>query len=151
MESLPSKWCWNDITGIRTQFCPWIKTKRCFTTLPQPLLERGIVSHKKMNKFKPLLILCFITLSAEIFATSYSQAKSTSLPAPVEVRAKSCQEKRLKLTWKKVKGASGCQIYQYRVKAKKFDDYVEFLNRRIAPQIMEQYALLHKFIKSRRR
>ena len=74
----------------------------------------------KMNQLKPSLVLCFITLTTGMFATSYSQAKSISLPAPVKVRAKSCQEKRLKLTWKKVKGASGYQIYQYKAKVKKF-------------------------------
>ncbi len=73
-----------------------------------------------MNQLKPSLVLCFITLTTGMFATSYSQAKSISLPAPVKVRAKSCQEKRLKLTWKKVKGASGYQIYQYKAKVKKF-------------------------------
>ena len=49
-----------------------------------------------------------------------SQAKSANLPTPVKVRAKSCQEERLKLTWKKVKEASGYQIYQYKTTAKKF-------------------------------
>ena len=55
-----------------------------------------------------------------ISAPTLSQAKAVTLPAPVKVRAKSCQEKRLKLTWKKVKGASGYQIYQYKAKVKKF-------------------------------
>ena len=49
-----------------------------------------------------------------------SQAKSANLPTPVKVRAKSCQEERLKLTWKKVKGASGYQIYRYHAKTKTF-------------------------------
>ena len=51
---------------------------------------------------------------------SITNAKTITLPVPLKVRAKSCQEKRLKLTWKKVKGASGYQIYQYKAKTKKF-------------------------------
>lgn len=65
-------------------------------------------------------ILCLTIWGTAIFSSTYSQAKTTTLPAPVKVRAKSCQEERLKLTWKKVKGASGYQIYQYKAKAKKF-------------------------------
>ena len=51
-----------------------------------------------MYKLKLSIILCFITLAAGTFTTTFSQAKSTNLPSPVKVRVKSHQEKRLKLT-----------------------------------------------------
>ena len=73
------------------------------------------MTHKKI----PTLI-AFYTIATIFLLPTVIQAKTSPLPAPVKVRAKSCQEKRLKLTWKKVKGASGYQIYQYRAKAKKF-------------------------------
>ena len=72
---------------------------------------------KKINIILTSFLLLFV------FAIHFPpviQAKTSPLPAPVKVRAKSCQEKRLKLTWKKVKGASGYQIYQYKAKVKKF-------------------------------
>ena len=74
----------------------------------------------KNNKTKFIMISYLFMIMIFIAAPTLSQAKAVTLPAPVKVRAKSCQEKRLKLTWKKVKGASGYQIYQYKAKVKKF-------------------------------
>ena len=74
----------------------------------------------KNNKMKFIMISYLFMIMIFIAAPTLSQAKAVTLPAPVKVRAKSCQEKRLKLTWKKVKGASGYQIYQYKAKVKKF-------------------------------
>ncbi len=73
-----------------------------------------------MKQIKIYIIFYLHTLTAILISPAYASAKTESLPAPVKVRAKSCQEKRLKLTWKKVKGASGYQIYQYKAKVKKF-------------------------------
>ncbi len=73
-----------------------------------------------MKHRKIIILISFYNLIAIFLLPTVIQAKVSSLPAPVKVRAKSCQEKRLKLTWKKVKGASGYQIYQYKAKTKKF-------------------------------
>ena len=73
-----------------------------------------------MKQIKIYIIFYLHTLTAILISPAYASAKTSPLPAPVKVRAKSCQEKRLKLTWKKVKGASGYQIYQYKAKTKKF-------------------------------
>ena len=73
-----------------------------------------------MKHRKIIILISFYNLIAIFLLPTVIQAKTSPLPAPVKVRAKSCQEKRLKLTWKKVKGASGYQIYQYKAKVKKF-------------------------------
>ena len=77
---------------------------------------------KKMQNKKTIICLFgyLFMLMLMIVSPTIAQAKTSVLPSPVKVRAKSCQEKRLKLTWKKVKGASGYQIYRYKAKAKKF-------------------------------
>ena len=72
------------------------------------------------KKIRFFFIICLFTLIKVMVSPSITNAKTITLPVPLKVRAKSCQEKRLKLTWKRVKGASGYQIYQYRAKAKKF-------------------------------
>ena len=59
-------------------------------------------------------------LTVVMISPTIISAKTTSLPSPIKVRAKNCQEKRLKLTWKKVKGASGYQIYRYKASTKKY-------------------------------
>ncbi len=73
-----------------------------------------------MKHRKILILISFYNLIAIFLLPTVIQAKAVTPPVPVKVRAKSCQEKRLKLTWKKVKGASGYQIYQYKAKVKKF-------------------------------
>ena len=72
------------------------------------------------KKIRFFFIICLFTLIKVMVSPSITNAKTITLPVPLKVRAKSCQEKRLKLTWKRVKGASGYQIYQYRAKVKKF-------------------------------
>ena len=50
-----------------------------------------------------------------------SEAKKVTLSVPAKVRVTSSQQERLKLTWKKVKGADGYQIYEYKAKTDKYE------------------------------
>ena len=59
-------------------------------------------------------------LTAVMISPTTTNAKTTSLPSPAKVRLKSCRQEKLKLTWKKVKGVSGYQIYRYKASTKKY-------------------------------
>ena len=73
------------------------------------------------KKIKALIIGCLFLTLGVIYLPIVSEAKKSNLPAPAKVRVGSNQQERLKLTWKKVKGADGYQIYQYKAKSDQYE------------------------------
>ncbi len=74
----------------------------------------------KLVVMKTLIILGMICLSVIIVHQSaYATTKTKPLPIK-KVRIRSYQNRTLKVTWKKTKGADGYQIYRYEPKKKKF-------------------------------
>ena len=64
----------------------------------------------KNKRIKMFIISCLFVMLGVIFLPFVSEAKKVILSVPVKVRVTSSQQERLKLTWKKVKGADGYQI-----------------------------------------
>lgn len=77
------------------------------------------------KRIKILMLGFTFLMLGVIYLPFVSEAKKITLPVPAKVRVRSNKQERLKLTWKKVKGADGYQIYQY--KAKK-DQYEKIAN-----------------------
>ena len=73
-----------------------------------------------MKHIKIPFVICLLILTAVMIPSTATNAKKTTLPSPAKVRLKSCQQERLKLTWNKVKSASGYQIYRYKASTKKY-------------------------------
>ena len=71
-------------------------------------------------KLLSISILAIIVLSS-IIANQPAHASTKNKPLPIKkVRVRSYQNRTLKVTWKKTRGADGYQIYRYEPKKKKF-------------------------------
>lgn len=78
----------------------------------------------KNKRIKLIILSCLSVMLGVVFLPVASKAKKITLPAPAKVRVRSNRQERLKLTWKKVKGADGYQIYQYKAKNDQYEKAV---------------------------
>lgn len=75
----------------------------------------------KNKRIKTIILSCLFVMLGMVFLPVVSKAKKVTLPVPAKVRVRSNKQERLKLTWKKVKGADGYQIYQYKAKNDQYE------------------------------
>lgn len=75
----------------------------------------------KNKRIKTIILSCLFVMLGVVFLPVVSKAKKVTLPVPAKVRVRSNKQERLKLTWKKVKGADGYQIYQYKAKNDQYE------------------------------
>lgn len=84
------------------------------------------MNRKQIVAAMTVAILTFSVVPAQAFAEEYSVSRefaAKKLNAPSNIKASSTTNSSITLSWKKVNGADGYEVYKYNTQKKKFVKY----------------------------